>query len=285
LRSLASQDFTAACLAFSAINQWFLGYAEKAFARATEAMTGAVARGETYGQAFAFGIGAAALFLLRVDNAEMEARVEHLRRLALEEGFAAWKIYADVFVGRLITLRGDHDRLAGVRRMQAAITEWRNAGLVPDTDILTTVLADTCLTAASQLGQNDQAEREDLLATGLAAIRTMIGSGNVPCGCHWAAELHHLRGELLLMRDGLAAAGEALDCFQTALVHAREYGFPAVELRAATSLVRLRKCQGEGCMAELIEARKLLRNLYECFTEGFSFPDLQEAAALIDETG
>jgi hypothetical protein len=111
-------------------------------------MTGAVARGETYGQAFAFGIGAAALLLLRADDAAMEARVETLRRLSLKEGFAAWQMYADVFVGRLMALRGDQDRLAGVRRMQTALTGWRSAGLAPDTDILTTVLADTCLAAA-----------------------------------------------------------------------------------------------------------------------------------------
>jgi len=50
-------------------------------------------------------------------------------------------------------------------------------------------------------------------------------------------------------------------------------------------LVRLRKCQGEAFTAELVEARGCLRNKYACFTEGFSFPDLQEAAELISEAG
>ena len=57
------------------------------------------------------------------------------------------------------------------------------------------------------------------------------------------------------------------------------------ELRAAMSLVRLRKRQGNEWPAELVEARKNLRDLYARFTEGFAFPDLQEAAALINEAG
>jgi predicted ATPase len=65
----------------------------------------------------------------------------------------------------------------------------------------------------------------------------------------------------------------------------REQKALAWELRAAMSLVRLRKRQGKATVAELAEARMLLSNLYERFTEGFIFPDLQEAAALIDEAG
>lgn len=59
-----------------------------------------------------------------------------------------------------------------------------------------------------------------------------------------------------------------------------EMGALPWELRAAMSLLRLRKCQSSIRAAELVEARKLLHNLYKCFTEGFSFPDLKDAAAL-----
>ena len=62
-------------------------------------------------------------------------------------------------------------------------------------------------------------------------------------------------------------------------------GALAWELRTVMSLVRLHKRQGEACAAELAEARKLLSDLYASFTEGFTFPDLQEAAALIAEAG
>lgn len=50
------------------------------------------------------------------------------------------------------------------------------------------------------------------------------------------------------------------------------------------SLGRLRLRQGDACAAELVEARACLRDVYARYTEGFEFPDLQEAA-LIGEAG
>jgi len=57
----------------------------------------------------------------------------------------------------------------------------------------------------------------------LAAIDTVLGP-KVPCGQSYQAELHRVRGELLLARDGLAAAEEAMACFETASRLARECG-------------------------------------------------------------
>jgi len=41
----------------------------------------------------------------------------------------------------------------------------------------------------------------------------------------------------------------------------------------------------EASPAELAEARSTLRDLYAGFIEGFEFPDLREATALIGESG
>jgi hypothetical protein len=123
-----------------------------------------------------------------------------------------------------------------------------------------------------------------LLAIGLAAVEPWIGR-DVSCGQVYQAELHRLRGELLLARDGLAAAGEVLACFQQALQLGWEQGALACELRAAMSLVRLRQFQGEAYAAELAEARQCLAAVYGRFPEGFAFPDLQDAAALIGGAG
>ena len=98
------------------------------------------------------------------------------------------------------------------------------------------------------------------MATGLAAIEPLLGP-EIPCGQSYQPELHRLRGELLLERDGLAAAGEALARFQQSMQLGREMGALAWELRAAMSLVRLRKRQGEAYAAELAKARS--------FCEGF----------------
>ena len=50
------------------------------------------------------------------------------------------------------------------------------------------------------------------------------------------------------------------------------------------SLVRLRERQGEVYATELAEAHSCLRDLYAWYTEGFAFPDLQDAAALISRS-
>ena len=94
---------------------------------------------------------------------------------------------------------------------------------------------------------------------------------------YWAAELHRLRGELLLQ-----AAAEnherAETCLHQALAVAREQQAKSLELRAATSLARLWRDQGRRT-----EARDLLAPVYGWFTEGFDTLDLQDAKALLME--
>jgi len=147
-------------------------------------------------------------------------------------------------------------------------------------DSLVLVLADGCLAAADRCPTGAGEERARLLTTGLAAVEAWIGS-EVACGQAYQAGLHRVRGERLLARDGLTAAEEALACFRRAEQIGREQGALAWELRAATSLVRLRQSQGETRAAELAEVRQCLRAVYGRFAEGFAFSDLQDAAALL----
>jgi predicted ATPase len=74
--------------------------------------------------------------------------------------------------------------------------------------------------------------------------------------------------------------GEAEQSFLLSLASAGEKGARGIELRAATSLARLRRDQGREA-----EARVLLAPVYGWFTEGFDTPDLKEAKALLDELG
>jgi predicted ATPase len=92
----------------------------------------------------------------------------------------------------------------------------------------------------------------------------------------WAeAEMHRLRGTLLLALNQLVAAE---DCYHQALAVARRQTAKLWELRAATSLARLWRDQGKRS-----EARDLLAPIYGWFTEGFDTPDLEEAKALLEE--
>jgi predicted ATPase len=97
-------------------------------------------------------------------------------------------------------------------------------------------------------------------------------------GARWIeAELHRLRGELLLALPA-PERHEAAACFRQALAGAREQGARLWELRVGTSLARLWRDQGEQH-----KARDLLAPVYGWFTEGLGTPDLQDAKALLDE--
>jgi class 3 adenylate cyclase/tetratricopeptide (TPR) repeat protein len=88
-------------------------------------------------------------------------------------------------------------------------------------------------------------------------------------------EAFRLRGELQ-MKQGRREPAEADFC--TALTLARSMGAKSWELRAATSLARLLRDTGRRD-----EARTMLAEIYNWFTEGFDTVDLKEAKALLDE--
>jgi predicted ATPase len=89
------------------------------------------------------------------------------------------------------------------------------------------------------------------------------------------AELHRLRGTLLLSAHEFAAAE---DSYRHALTVAQRQSAKFWELRAALDLARLWRDQGQRT-----EARDLLAPIYDWFTEGFDTPVLQEAKALLDQ--
>ncbi len=93
----------------------------------------------------------------------------------------------------------------------------------------------------------------------------------------WEAEIHRMMGELMVEQ----AAGdehEGSARLLRALEIARQQSAKWLELRAAMSLARLSRRQGE-----LAEAREALAPTYEWFTEGFDTPDLKTAEKLLDE--
>jgi predicted ATPase len=90
------------------------------------------------------------------------------------------------------------------------------------------------------------------------------------------AEIHRLRGELLLSLPGWHR-DEAEASFGRALAVARRQSARMWELRAATCLARLWVDQGRPR-----DGRDLLAPIYGWFTEGFDTPDLIEARALLE---
>jgi predicted ATPase len=100
----------------------------------------------------------------------------------------------------------------------------------------------------------------------------------------YLAELYRIKGELLLMRaeetmiDGKSVdASEAEACFHESIRIAQQQNAKAYELRARMSLSRLYQNQNKHQ-----EARNVLAQIYNSFTEGFDTADLLEAKTLLD---
>ncbi|MBV8586145.1 MAG: SpoIIE family protein phosphatase [Verrucomicrobia bacterium] len=91
----------------------------------------------------------------------------------------------------------------------------------------------------------------------------------------YEAELYRLKGELVLAESVDRSAAE--EWFRRAIKTADRQQSKAWKLRATTSLARLWRSQGRR-----EEAFKALRAAQSMFTEGFTTPDLADAAALLE---
>ncbi len=80
---------------------------------------------------------------------------------------------------------------------------------------------------------------------------------------------------MLILPDG---AAEAERCFRRAIEIAVRQQARSWELRATTSLARLLAKQGRRN-----EARPMLAEIYNWFTEGFDTADLKDAKSLLEE--
>jgi predicted ATPase len=89
------------------------------------------------------------------------------------------------------------------------------------------------------------------------------------------AELHRMMGEFLVM-DG--ALDEAEAAFNSAIEIARRQKAKSFELRATISLARLLRDTNRRS-----DARTMLAEIYNWFTEGFDTADLKDAKAVLDE--
>jgi hypothetical protein len=98
---------------------------------------------------------------------------------------------------------------------------------------------------------------------------------------NWSAELSRLEGELLLLKgeaheDDDTAKADIL--FRQAIDIARSQNAKSLELRATISLAQLLAKQSRRA-----EARTMLLEIYNWFTEGFDTADLKEARSLLDD--
>jgi predicted ATPase len=155
-------------------------------------------------------------------------------------------------------------RSEGLAEMQQAQAAMKAAGSKIWGSHFSGMIAEVC----------DEAGR---IEGGLAAVTEGLAFVDETGERYYEAELHRLRGELVLLQHGASAFTEADACFHRALEIARKQEARSWELRAAMSLVRL--WQGRERHAD---ARRVLSGVYATFTEGFDTKDLEDARSLLE---
>jgi DNA-binding SARP family transcriptional activator len=241
---------------------WALGYPEQATRRAQEAIAAAKAWDErlTVGSVLVV-LGLIALATGHVqDPAE---KIATLQRLVAGDGLPSFDSAADIAGGWLLALQGHIPD--GVKQIRRGIVAWRARGMPTGTPGLLAILMQVCL-------------RGELYDEGLQAADEAMSYLAAGIGGYFEAELYRLKGALTLAKagDGSAVAAEA--CFLKAIDVARHGGARAWELRTTIDLARLWRQSGRGP-----EAHRWLAGIFGQFEEGFATPDLQAAAALLEE--
>jgi predicted ATPase len=198
----------------------------------------------------------------RRDVSAVYEHAEAAVMLSTEQGFPHLAAWGTSVRGWALAMQGQGE--AGLAQVRHGIAAWQATGAALFVPYLCTVLADV----AAHLGHP---------ADGLQALAEAYTLMEQQEERWWEAEIHHLRGVLLLRQPGTPLA-EVEAWFQRALDVAHRQQAKALELRAAMSLALLWQQQGKRD-----EARTLLASVYSWFTEGFNTSDLQEAKALLQE--
>jgi predicted ATPase len=238
---------------------WALGYADQAQRRCQEVLALGQQLGHTPSLALVEYFAAMLSQACR-DVVATYARADALMAFATAQGLVHRVEQGRILLGWALAMQGD--TAAGVRQIHQGLAH-QDMEIKLGRPHRLSLLAE----AYGQAGQP-----EDGLQV-LAEALTLVGATEERW---WEAELHRLKGVLLLQLAS-PEGPQAEACFQQALDVARSQQAKALELRAAVSLSRLWQQQGQRAAAQAP-----LAPLYGWFTEGFDTIDLQEAEALLE---
>jgi class 3 adenylate cyclase/predicted ATPase len=285
------------CLTGLASCLWQLGYPDQALQRGNEAL--ASARGLSH----PFSLAAAENFIgvlrqYRRETSAAKDKADSGIALCAEHGFSDFLAYATILRGWALAEEGRHQ--AGISQIEEGLTALHATGAELRRPYFLCLLAEACM-------------ETDRLDDGLSALTEALAIASENEDRNHEAEIYRVKGELLLslharlsgadhtgrafrneleslplavkeMTPAIAPGllepdiAEAESCFERAIEIARKQKAKSFELRATVSLTRLMASQGHRD-----EARTLLADIYNWFTEGFDTADLQDARSLLDE--
>jgi class 3 adenylate cyclase/predicted ATPase len=265
-RSLAFRYWTdpkVHAMSYMPLVLWPLGFLDRAAQRSKEALTLAHELPHLYTRALALFFATWFHSLCRDFDTTIE-RAETLVELSIKQRFPIWLALGSFMRGWALVMQKGEGK--AISQMREDMTTIRATGMEQSRPFLLALLAEA-------QGKTEQAKAGlDSLDKALALVDTT----GERC---WEAELHRLKGELLLTQS-MENQTEAESSFNQALDVARHQKAKFFELRAAMSMSRTWESQGRRK-----DALQILAPIYGWFTEGFDPADLKEAKALLEKLG
>ncbi len=237
---------------------WCLGYPQQAPERGLDAVKLVQDLNQPFNQALASAY-LALLQQLCADEAIAREHAEQAHALASKYEAPYYRAWAAILVSYALALEQPDEERIG--RLRGSIAAFKGAGARLRLPYYLSLLAQVC-GKAGRAGE------------GLACIDEALSEARTHNERWWDAELHRMRGELLLMLGADASDVEA--ALLRAIEIARSQQARSLELRATMSLARLWTAQNRSD-----DARRRLKDVYSWFTEGVETPDLQTARLLL----
>lgn len=244
-----------------ALIKWLLGYPERSLEHIRAGLNLAQELAHPFSIA---GVLAQASILYHFRREEQACRewAEEAITLSTKHGFAAWKQHATMNRGWALTELGQEEE--GIEQIRQGLDALHSTGARAGAEGLhTSQLAKAYL----KIGHVTEAL--------MVVEKTLIEIEKIG-ERYMEVEMYRLKGELLEMQG--ASEEEVEQQFHRAIDIARRQQAKSWELRATVSLCRLWQRQGKT-----EEAREMLAEIYNWFTEGFDTVDLKEAKTLLEE--
>ncbi|MDQ2997038.1 MAG: AAA family ATPase, partial [Chloroflexota bacterium] len=261
--AMYAQDSRVVCLNRLALDLWCMGYPDQAAAKRQEALLFAEQLAHPFSLGYCLGWDALLQSVCR-DNQAALVQADATVALGREYQLGQWLPMGIALRGWALAGRDAQTGALeqGRSELQQGIDAFYATGFEALHPYFLALLADL------QLKSADIDRCMHTLREALALTHT---SGEWWC----ASELYRRQGEVLVLRGEDVAAEAAL---QQAIDTAHSQSAYAFELRAATSLARMRLQQGR-----LLEAQQVLSPIYGWFSEGFDTPDMLEARAILQK--
>lgn len=259
---VTGHDARVASLSFLALVLWQLGYADQARERSGQATALMRRLDHPFSRVFGLSFQIHLQFFLR-DRAAVHEKAAELLALCEEGGFPFWAAFGAVIQGwALATAKSAGGAITA--RMRHTLDSYRATGARFLQVYFLHLRTEACLA----LGEVDEARRASE-----EALEEVERTGER----FWEPDVLRLVGEIELAGAG-GSHSRAEEWFERARQLARARGARFLELRAAIRIARLWRDQGRGD-----EARRLVQEVYDGFTEGFDTADLKAARELLDE--